>query len=128
MSAMPTIATGRPTLPISKNPMGPRPASTMRPETTRLVEVPMTLINPPSTTANDSGMSSLDTDTRWRSAHDCTSGMSMATMGVLLRKAEAPAAGMDRRARGLRTPPSRPRAPCSRGVRAPVFCTPAATT
>ncbi len=102
ITATPTRAIGRPSLPISKKPIGSRPNAGICPDTTRLVDVPITVINPPRTAANDTGMSTLEADTPRRSAHDRTCGISMATMGVLLRNADAPAVGTNVRSNGSR--------------------------
>ena len=128
MAPIPTIATGTPIALISKKPIGSRPASTICPATTRLVDVPISVAMPPSSAANDSGISSLLTDTWRRSAHELICGMSIATIGVLLRNADDSAVGGSTRSRGNRYQPRSPRVRCMIGVRAPVFCTAAATT
>jgi hypothetical protein len=61
--------------------------SACSPETTRLVEVPMTVQVPPSTVAKDRGMSSFLAGTLQRRDHDSRMGISSATMGVLFKKA-----------------------------------------
>ncbi len=50
------IANGSPTLPISHSPMEPMPASSMSPDTTRFVDVPMRVTVPPTTAAKLIGM------------------------------------------------------------------------
>ncbi len=104
MAPIPTTATGMPTALISKNPMGSRPASTICPATTRLVDVPIRVVMPPSSAANDSGISSLLTDTCRRAAHDEICGMSMATIGVLLRNADDTAVGRQHPQQGKPVP------------------------
>ena len=103
MAPIPTIATGTPIALISKNPMGSRPAAAICPATTRLVEVPISVAMPPSSAANDNGINSLLTDTWRRSAQDEICGMSMATIGVLLRNADVTAVGGSTRSRGSRS-------------------------
>ena len=60
---MPTAATGRPTPVISNTPSGSPPCATSRSDTTRLVDVPITVTTPPNTAAYDSGMRYGDGDT-----------------------------------------------------------------
>jgi hypothetical protein len=127
-STTPTRAIGRPSLPISKNPISRSSRLFICPETTRFVEVPMTVIRPPSTAANDTGMRSLETETPRRFAHAVTCGMSIATIGVLFRKADAPRVGISVRIRGSRYRPFSPSVLCMIGVNAPVFSMPAAST
>ena len=125
---MPTTATGTPTALISKKPIGSRPASAICPATTRLVDVPISVAMPPSSAANDSGISSLLTDTCRRSAHDEICGISIATIGVLFRNADDTAVGAAPATAAAGTQPLSPSVRCRIGVRAPVFCTAAATT
>jgi len=63
-------------------------SSDCRPETTRLVEVPMRVQVPPRTVAKERGMSSFLAGTLQRRDQDRRMGMSRATIGVLFRKAE----------------------------------------
>jgi hypothetical protein len=72
-------------------------SASMRAFTTRLVEVPMRVDMPPRIEANESGISMMRGDRLFRAAHASTTGMSAATIGVLLRKAEAMAVGKHRR-------------------------------
>ena len=128
IATMPITATGRPTAPISKKPIGSSPASSICPATTRLVDVPISVVMPPSSAANDNGISSLLTETCRRAAHDEICGISIATIGVLFKKADETAVGGSTRSRGRRYQPLSPRVRCMIGVSAPVFWTAAATT
>ncbi len=77
---------------------------------------------------NESGMRKYDTERPWRSAQSVSCGTSIATMGVLLRNADAPAEGTSRRASDpLRLVPS-PSTQETIGCNAPVFSTARATT
>jgi hypothetical protein len=58
-----------------------------------LVEVPMVVTTPPRITAEESGFRKRDGGTPRLSDHSATTGISIATIGVLLRKAEAAAEG-----------------------------------
>ena len=49
-------AKGRPTFPISHRPIEPIPASSISPDTTRFVDVPMSVTVPPTTAAKLIGM------------------------------------------------------------------------
>jgi hypothetical protein len=60
MTTRQTSATGTPTQTGSNMPSGGRPALTMKELTTRLVEVPTSVVTPPNTAAYDSGMSSFE--------------------------------------------------------------------
>ena len=88
----------------------------------------MTVISPPRIAAKDTGISSLETESPRRLAQAFTCGISIATIGVLLRKAEAPTVGTRVRSKGRRYQPLSPRVFCISGVRAPVFSMPAAST
>ena len=58
----PSKATGRPTRASSNRASGSCPDCSRRPDTTRLVEVPMTVTAPPRMVAYDSGMRKVDAD------------------------------------------------------------------
>mmetsp|Transcript_38796 Transcript_38796/g.128447 ORF Transcript_38796/g.128447 Transcript_38796/m.128447 type:complete len:226 (+) Transcript_38796:606-1283(+) len=63
---------------------------------------------PPSIDANESGIRSTLTDRFERAAHVSLTGSSIATMGVLLRKADTTATGKQRRRRAVTCPDGRP--------------------
>jgi hypothetical protein len=88
-TAMPTTATGSPTPVISKTPRGSPPWATSRSETTRLVDVPITVITPPNTAAYDSGIRYGEADTPERRHHVTTRGAASATSGVFGRIADS---------------------------------------
>ena len=77
---------------------GAAPLSISRPETTRLVDVPIRVIIPPKMAANESGMRYFDGERPVRSAQLVTWGTSIATIGVLFKKADAAAVGVSSRA------------------------------
>ena len=106
----PSRAIGSPTGVSSNMLSGFCPASVNRPETTRLVDVPISVTVPPRMAANDSGMRYREGESPLRSAQLVTCGTSIATIGVLLRKAEAPAVGTSSRASARRLVPAPPRA------------------
>ena len=56
MASRPAAATGSPTGLISNIRSGASPASTRRPDTTRLVDVPTRVTMPPRIAANESGI------------------------------------------------------------------------
>ena len=60
------------------------PFSIIRPLSTRFVEVPMRVMVPPATAANESGIRNLPTFHPYSWALDLRRGMSSATTGVLL--------------------------------------------
>ena len=68
--------------------MGGFLSSLISPLRTRLVDVPMSVQQPPSSAAYERGMRRHLTDKLERAAQFSQTPMSMATMGVLLRKAE----------------------------------------
>ena len=122
---MPRTATGSPMGVISKTPSGRPPAWSSRPETTRLVEVPSSVTTPPSRAANETGIRNRDGDTPRFRHQVITSGMSIATSGVLGKTVDAVAVGTSSRAMAVVPWPS----PSSRDVSAasiPVFCAPRA--
>ena len=69
-----------------------------------LVEVPITVTMPPRIAAKDSGISTADTEPPVRFDQRVTAGTSIATIGVLLTNADAPAAGTSSRNRVRRSP------------------------
>ena len=93
-----------------------------------LVDVPITVIIPPRTAANDSGMRKWETWRSVRCAHRETAGTSIATIGVLLRNADAPADETRRRASARRRPPPVPATRSTSGAMRPVRSTAAAIT
>jgi hypothetical protein len=58
----------------------------------RLVEVPIRVMTPPSTAANDRGISSREALTPWRRDHCSMLGIMSATSGVLGTNPDPPAA------------------------------------
>jgi hypothetical protein len=88
-TAMPTAATGSPTPVISKTPSGSPPCATSRSETTRLVEVPITVTTPPNTAAYDRGIRYGEADAFERRHHVTTRGAASATNGVFGRTADS---------------------------------------
>ena len=84
-TAMPIAAIGSPTPVISKTPSGSPPCATRRSDTTRLVDVPITVITPPKTAAYDSGIRYGDADTPERRHQVTTRGAASATNGVFGR-------------------------------------------
>ena len=56
MTTRPTTVSGSPSFATSKSPIGAIPALSTSPATATFVEVPSTVIVPPSTAANESGM------------------------------------------------------------------------
>jgi hypothetical protein len=76
-----------------------------------LVDVPIRVIVPPNVTAYAMGMSSLRGSMPARVAHEMVMGMSIATMGVLFRKAEMATHGRVRRMRATRRLERLPRMP-----------------
>jgi hypothetical protein len=60
----------------------------MSPETRRFVDVPIRVVIPPRIAANESGIRSFDTGIPVFMLHTCSLGISMATIGVLFRKAD----------------------------------------
>ena len=67
---------------------GVSPSSSMAPETRRLVPDPISVVMPPSTAANDSGIMTLEGDTANRPATASMIGMQITTTGMLFRKPE----------------------------------------
>jgi hypothetical protein len=94
---------------ISKMPSGSSPAATNRSEITRLVEVPITVITPPSTAANDSGIRYTDGDAPVRRAQVTSRGATSATSGVLGNTADMAMVDDVNRSKRARSPdrPSR---------------------
>jgi len=86
-----------------------------------LVEVPITVIMPPRIAAKDKGISNADTDPPVRFDHRETAGTSIATIGVLLKKADAPAAGPSSFANVRLSPPLPPRREFTTGTSTPVL-------
>mmetsp|Transcript_20775 Transcript_20775/g.67247 ORF Transcript_20775/g.67247 Transcript_20775/m.67247 type:complete len:341 (-) Transcript_20775:46-1068(-) len=96
----PTIAAGTPAIDMENMVKGWSGASgsfSICELSTRLVEVPMSVHMPPSMEANESGIRSAWTDRPLRAAQPSQTERSMATMGVLFRKADATATGMHSR-------------------------------
>mmetsp|Transcript_1588 Transcript_1588/g.6643 ORF Transcript_1588/g.6643 Transcript_1588/m.6643 type:complete len:209 (-) Transcript_1588:259-885(-) len=98
---MPVSAHGMPYRPRSNRPIlcvsvavpsAPRHCCNM-PNTTRLVEVPMSVHVPPNMLANDSGIITCSFGMWMFSAHRWTMGIITATTGVLLRNPETSAMG-----------------------------------
>ena len=85
---VPAMAQGMPTVLRSRSPKGLRSLSFIRPWTTRLVEVPMRVQQPPRMVKKETGMRRREGEI-CRCRHQVmTTGTIMATMGVLLRTAE----------------------------------------
>ncbi len=84
----PTTVTAIPSGAISKRPNGARPCARATPSTSRLVDVPIMDIMPPSTVRYDSGISSFDGASPMVWASCTVTGIINATSGVLLVKAE----------------------------------------
>ncbi len=95
---VPTSATGRPIEVISNTPRGSPVSWSSRPETTRLVEVPSRVTTPPRRAANEIGIRNRDGEMPRLRHHVMTSGISMATSGVLGNTVDAAAVGTRRRA------------------------------
>jgi hypothetical protein len=73
-----------------------------------LVEVPMSVMVPPSTAAYDSGMSNFFAGTPERLLQDSRMGMSSDTTGVLFRKADRMMQGIMTRTSAQNTERERP--------------------
>ena len=104
MYAVPSSATGTPYSAGPKRPIlsSPGNSSSYRAATIRFVDVPMSVHMPPSIEAKESGMSSLDGEMPRPSDHSATSGMSAATIGVLLMKAESTMTGRHSQSSAMR--------------------------
>ena len=125
---MPTTAQGNPTRVMSKKSSPSNPFSRSIPWTTRLVLVPISVHMPPRIAAKDNGMSNCEEDTRMRFDQSLITGMSIATMGVLLRNALKAVTGSMRRIWARSGESGWPRRRCTTVVSAPVWPSPAATT
>ncbi len=101
----PTSATAPPMGVISKMPRGSPIRSSSSPEMIRLVLVPSTVTTPPRIAAYDSGSRKREGGTLCDRHHACTSGMSIATSGVLLNSVDAAAVGNSSRLSDARPPP-----------------------
>src|SRR5690606_27468396 len=108
-------------------PIGAIPELSSRPDTTRFVEVPITVIVPPRMVPKDTGIRYHDGGRPRFSAQSATWGATIATIGVLFRIADAAEVGMRRRASPERTEPPFPSDPWMSGWSAPDFSTPRAT-
>ena len=86
---MTASAAGTPISVRSNSPRPGTPAASISPATSRFVLVPMSVVMPPTMEAYESGIISFDGDTPALSHQACTRGISIATSGVLLRKAES---------------------------------------
>jgi hypothetical protein len=103
-------------------------ASRRRPETVRLVEVPMVVMTPPSTAAKLTGMRNRDTASRRREAMSMTAGTVIATRAVLFRNAEIPVSGKRSRARSTLVPRTPLKRASTTGCMMPATSTARATT
>ena len=129
----PTTASGKLTRVISNRPSGSEPDSSSSPETTRFVEVPISVSTPPRIAAKLIGMRNGDGERPARRAHATTLGATIATIGVLFRNADESRRGHENPGRAPfgRVSCSLPPAPRMRKVSrssAPVFSTAAAST
>jgi hypothetical protein len=126
----PTKAIGRPAAVISNTPSGSPPAATSRSDTTRFVDVPITVRTPPSTAAYDSGIRYVDAEMPARRHHVTTRGAARATSVVVGRTADNPVAVTHSRASRLRSlPDDRPAIRLSTsGFSAPVMAAAPAST
>ena len=109
MYATPTTATGSPTCPTSRNAKVSPPCPSEAALTMRLTEVPICVHMPPRMVAKESGMSSCAACSRQSRAQCSTTGMSMATTGVLFMNADTHTTAGSRRARAPRVVRGRPR-------------------
>ena len=85
------MAISPPTLPSSNIVKPSNPASSIRPCTTRFVEVPIRVHIPPKIAAYESGIRNFLRGRPTRLAHALICGMKITTIGVLFRKADAEA-------------------------------------
>mmetsp|Transcript_8519 Transcript_8519/g.21895 ORF Transcript_8519/g.21895 Transcript_8519/m.21895 type:complete len:279 (-) Transcript_8519:59-895(-) len=133
MNSIPASATGSPTIPISKSDISNDGSfSFTKPNTTRLVDVPISVHVPPKIEAKLSGISSFEGENWFTLANPTMTGIIIATTGVLFMNADSTVTGTMKRIRmavsGCCPPsPLRPSSPLI-GLIAPVFLTASATT
>ena len=125
----PITAQGNPTNAMSNMPSPECPRSVMSiPLTTRFVLVPTSVHMPPKIAAKLNGIMSFDGLIRSPRAQSLTTGMNMATTGMLLRNALMAMTGPMSRANARRGPDGCPRTWRVIQARPPVCCKPATTT
>ena len=113
---------------ISNTPRGSSPCARNMSDTTRFVEVPITVTTPPSTAAKDNGMRYAAGDPPVRRAHVLTRGATSATRGVFGMTAEHVAASAPSLATRARSPPPAASTRSTSGEIAPVAIAAPAST